>query len=178
MRKRFLLLIVVFVSSVVFTGCGKNEPIYGVGMYPPQQYPYSPYGPNGGNAPYPNTYPPGYSGPYSPGQYPPGYGTPFNPGMPTGFPQSYYPYLPMHPYLQNSGVWGQWMNTCQNYGLNPYDFQTFWYEFCPYACDPGVQQFYSEYYYPWYDGYLPSSSSQNFWQHYEGFPSYCGDYCY
>lgn len=80
--------------------------------------------------------------PSQPIQPPPGGGNGgggFNPQMPQGYPNAYYPFLPIDNYCRDNPTyanqwdvqWNQWTNYSNYYGYSQYDFNRFWFEYCP-----------------------------------------------
>jgi len=121
------LILGIAVLTFVLVGCGKNDPVTPYGGYvPPAQ------------APAPPNYAPG--GSYSPNQFFPQQpmGN-FQPQMPMGMPQQYYPFLPIDNYMRRDprlqqqwqGMWQQWQGYAQQRRISPYDFSTFWFDYCP-----------------------------------------------
>lgn len=155
-----LLAVVLFLAA-----CGKNGPYDGYGYGPYTQAPG-----------YPGTYPYGYGGNN-------GYGG-FNPQLPSGYPSSYTPFLPVDYYMRNHptyaaywpSFWNQWTRDCRTMGYSPYNFSYFWYSYVPryWAAGP-YQQFYSYFNSTFYYWMAPgaqfatSLSPQQFWSGYSGY---------
>jgi len=135
---------------LLVSACGKNAPIY--------------------QAPAPYVVNPG--------------GTGFQPQLPAGYPNTYTPFLPVDYYMRNhpqlSGqwpvLWNQWQNYSQWVGVSPYNFQVFWFEFCPQQWNSG--QFYNLYsyldqsFYHWVQPttqFSPQMSPETFWSPYQGY---------
>jgi len=151
--------------ALALTACGKNDGIYQGG------YGYM------GQAPAPYGYAPA-----------PQYGNGFNPQMPAGYPSQYTPFVPIHNYMQGSPstqqYWGQHWNGWQNYaqynGYNQYDFNRFWYDYCPQQWQGtqwnNVYNYYNTNYYSWMTPqtqFAPQMNPNYFWQNYTGYDNYC-----
>jgi len=165
----------------VFAGCGKNEPIMPIGSVPyqappPAYYPQNPY-------------------PQGPGYQQPPY---FQPQIPQNQPPAYYPFVPVDNYFrqnpQTQPFWGPMWNRWQSYsgqrGTNPYDFNKFWYDFCP---QDWGQRGYGDLYRQFDDSFYWWATPQTqwdvnvdvnvFWAPYDGysygeFDDGCWDGCY
>ena len=180
---RYSLLLAL--ALLVVVGCGKNDafvPLSPLGYAPPP-------------AQFPN--PGGYPGGYPGGGYSGGY---FTPQMPGGYPNQYYPFLPVHNYFQSNpqlqnywgGFWNQWQNYANYHQYNQYDFNRFWFEYCPQAWGQGsyanLYGYFNQNVYHWatpQTQFNPSADPNYFWQHYDGYSysnldsyGYCYDYCY
>jgi len=134
----------LLVFLLLFAACGKNDAVRNVGTGGPYA-PQAPYNPN-----YPQ-------GPQNP-QYPP-----FNPQLPPGMPPQYTPWLPVDNYFRQQPpqvtnvyinvILPQWQQYANYYGYNQYDFNTFWYDYCPQYVipygymDAGTYSYYDSYYY-------------------------------
>jgi len=136
------LLILVLVAAFT-ASCGKNErintlPPAGPMMAPPPQ---------------------NYNGGYTPGG--------FQPAIPQGYGPQYYPFLPVDNYMrgQNPGYWNQYMNGyfthCQQNQINPYNFNYFWYSYCP-SQWYGTQMW-TDIYVPFNSNVYYYSNSQYYW---------------
>lgn len=181
----FLLVFALMVSA-----CGKNEAIRSVPLQPLPQAPPPPgYAPGGT---------PGYGYPGYPGGTPaPQYPNPyFQPQIPQGYGQGYYPFLPVDNYMRQNPYrqqywtqfWGQWQQYAYYNNYQQYDFNRFWFEYCPQQW--GGTEWASMY--NWYDSnvygwatpntyYAPKADPGYFWQNYNGFSYYPLDqqgYCY
>jgi hypothetical protein len=150
---------------LIFAACGKNDAVRSVGNsgpYPQGPYPQAPYNPG---------YPPNGGGGYPP----------FNPQMPPGMPPQYTPFLPIDNYFRSQPqitnvyvniIWPQWQQYANYYGYNPYDFNTFWYDYCPTTgyIDNSVYQYYDNNYYWWANqgqGYCDyGCDPEYFWSYY------------
>lgn len=167
---RFASVLAVLAGIVVLAGCN-NEPIRQVNVAPnPIQYP---------------SYP---------GQPPT-----FQPQLPQWQQQPQFtPFVPIDCYMnQNPALyqywqtmWYGWQNYAVSYNINPYDFTTFWYDYCPQQWQgTEYQEIYTyldTYFYSWMSpqtqfspyGYDPTQ----FWGGYQAFPMQpwggCSGYCY
>lgn len=181
-------------------GCGKNEAVRPIPLSPPPvsnpptQAPppggggYNPGYYPGGNGGYNPGYFPGGPGGYNPG-YPPGFRPPgmlppFRPELPPGMPPQYYPFLPVDNYFRCQPqmapywdqVWTQWEGYAADTGCSPYDFNTFWFEYCPQIWSgssmENVYQSIDVNFYGWVDPYSTQFSSYAdpgyFWDNYDG----------
>jgi len=195
-------------AMLALSACGKNSPVVNGGYYPvaPAPYgnnpyyqypngnggsgytgyngmPYSGYN-NGGGYPYGN-----YSGPYNSPygyQFPNSGGSPyyFYPQIPSGYPQSYYPFAPVDNYFRNNPnygphywntMWNGWKQQATRWGVSPYDFNTFWNDYCPKVWKSGQEyQVYIHldrtfYYWSQPGVEIPQQSNpQLFWSNYIG----------
>jgi len=180
--------IVLFALVVLaLSACGKNTGLVA--------------GPYLGQAPAPYGYAPApqYGNPYGGGA---GYGN-FYPQqqMPSGYSNQYYPFMPIHNYMQSnpqlqnywSGYWGGWQNYANRNGYNQYDFNRFWYDYCPQQWGNSNEwanfyNYYDQNFYYWMTPstqFSPSASPSYFWQNYSGYSyqplnnyGYCYEYCY
>ena len=180
-------MILMLSFCLLFSACGKNEPIAnnGTGTGSPYYYPQAPVPPNGGYYPPPGGYPPGGNG----GGY-------FNPQMPQGMPNQYTPWLPIDNYFRYRqqpqawvNIWMNWQYYAQYRGYNQYDFSGFWFDYCPNQLSgtqfqPVYNYFDTNVYY-WidYNTQFQCDDPSYFWQNYQGMPysnvdSYCGGGCY
>lgn len=187
--------------ALVVLACGKNEGIRAVGAAPgPVPYTQAPpppgYQPGG-------YYPPSPQYPSSPQNPTPGYGYQppyFQPQMPQGMPPGYYPFLPIDNYMRRNpytqqywqGYWGQWQQYAQNHRYNQYDFNRFWFEFCPqqwsYTDYAELYNYYDANVYFWVTPqtqFSPQADPGYFWEYYQGLSyqpldnyGYCNAYCY
>jgi len=183
---------------LVFVACGKNDGIRGVGAQPyPPPVVQAPPPPGGGYAPPP----PGYMPPPMP-QYPnPNYQPPayWVPTLPPGrTTPRYTPFLPIDNYMRRTpqrhqrwiDFWAGWQGYSRHRGYDEYDFNHFWFEYCPEQWE-GTD--YAHVYnqldasvYFWVDMYTPiapTAEPNHFWQYYSGMPygdldSYCQYGCY
>lgn len=155
---------------LALAACGKNEALfpiaqqpYGAPIYQAPGYPSNPgYG-----------YPPGYG---NNGYYPGG----FAPQMPSGYPSAYTPFLPVDYYMRNHPqlapqwpqMWNQWRTYADHYGYNPYDFNRFWFDYCPSSMNQQIYVYIDQTFYSWanYDTVFPTNMNpQFFWMHYQGY---------
>jgi hypothetical protein len=193
MIKRFLITL-MGALALSLVGCGKNELIYPIAPQPYQPITQAPppgYGYPGSG--YPGYGTPGY--PYgTPGYGTPGYGSPgypyggypggFQPSMPGGYPSAYTPFLPIDNFMRQNpqtagywpGFWNQWRQHCQYQGCNPYDFNKFWFDYCPQYWNHGAYlQLYvylDQNFYFWMSPntrFSQQLNPQNFWNYYQGY---------
>ena len=195
-----LLCHLVFISVVLF-GCGKNDfvPVGSVPVapYPPQYQvplppgqapgqvppigPYNPTFPSSPYSPYP-TYPGGGYYPTQPSGYVPGQN--FWPQVPTGMPVQYQPFLPIDNYFRRSPqmfsywqkLWSSWVTYSNVWGINPMNFNRFWFDFCPQqwqgtSYGDGFYQWFDQNFYYWMqpNTQVSVSVNGNFWQNYQGY---------
>jgi len=165
MKKLGFSLLALF---VIFTACGKNDPVRTVGGNP--------------------RIPPPQQGPGLP---------PFQPTMPPGYPPQYTPFLPVDNYMRMNPVrhqywiqiWHEWRVYAVVNQCDVYDFPRFWYDFCQermYGDMAPVYQYFDQNFYPWMSPdtqFYPDLEPNTFWSGYEGYPNYpdwdgCGDWCY
>ena len=116
--KRLLLVVALLIVS-----CGKNDGVRptGPGFIPPV-------------APPPQFVPTGGAG----GGGFPGTGG-YQPQMPQGYPNRYYPFLPVDNYFRQNQqlqlywqqLWSRWQMYAQQRQIEIYNFYRFWYEYCP-----------------------------------------------
>ncbi len=133
---------------------------------------------------YPVSQAPGYPGQYPtyPGQQPPT----FNPVLPQGQQPQYTPFVPIDCYMNQNPqlyqywqtMWSDWQNYSYYYGIDQYDFSTFWFDYCPQQWQgTQYQEIYTyldTYFYSWTTpqtqfspyGYDPGQ----FWGGYQQFP--------
>ena len=187
--------ILVLVALSILVACGKNDGVNGGGYQPVPvppagggPIPQAPPPPGGGYYP-----PPGYGGGYSggyPGGYPggsPGYGPSsyFYPQMPTGYPSRYTPFVPIDNYMRRypttqhywNNIWNGWVDYSYQYGYDTYDFNTFWFDYCPQGMNgtpfqPIYNNFDSQVYF-WADYNTQYSNNMTvdfFWQNYDWMP--------
>lgn len=189
--------------AILIVSCGKNEPVVSPAPFvpAPTQAPPPSTVPNNQNGPFPNgtypngTYPNGQSGT---GYFPGNGGAGFNPNLPSGYPNQYYPFLPVDNYFRNqpgmSGYWNQfwsgWVNHCQRNQIPVYDFQQFWFQYCPQQWAgtqySQVYQYFSSNVYQWVQPgmqFQPNIPPQQFWNQWQGyqFPAVhvcVNGYCY
>lgn len=179
------------VLFVGFIGCGKNEAVRGVptGGYPPvgqggPYYPQAPVPPNGGYQ-----LPPNYAPPTSgPNPY-------FYPQMPQGMPNQYTPWLPIDNYFRRYpqttniyiNIMVDWNQYANYYGHNQYDFNRFWFDFCPtyYPQYQQVWNYFDQNVYWWtdYNTSYQCEDPYSFWSYYQGLPydyvdTSCGGWCF
>lgn len=129
---------VLFFWVLFLMGCGKNEAVRPIPITPPPPAnpPTQAPPPMGGPGGY---FPGGYNPGYPPGFQPPGMMPPFRPQMPPGMPSQYYPFLPVDNYFRGqpqtmpywNQVWRGWQGYAQDVGRSQFDFNTFWYDYCP-----------------------------------------------
>lgn len=169
-KSRWTRLFVVASMLAIVAGCN-NEPVRQVGVAPnPQQFPQFP------------------------GQPPQ-----FQPQLPQWQQQPQFtPFVPIDCYMnQNPALyqywqtmWVDWQSYAYYYGVNEYDFNTFWFDYTPQVWQgTEYQQIYSyldTYFYYWTTpqtqfsptGYDP----YQFWGGYQSFPMEpwggCTDFCY
>ncbi len=199
MSKGSYILLALFVLALA--ACGKNEALFPIAQQPYGQSPYgqspygqSPYGQPYGQSPYGPMYQaPGYGAPGYPSNYTPGYGYlpgygnngyypgGFAPQMPSGYPSAYTPFLPVDYYMRNNPqlapqwpqIWNQWRNYANNYGYNPYDFNRFWFDYCPRSnMSPQIYIYLDQTFYPWVNTntvFPANLNPQYFWIHYQGY---------
>lgn len=176
-------------SGYPSTGYPSGYPYSGYpGGYPSTGYPSTGYPTSG----YPTSgYPGGYAGGY------PSAGTPtyFLPQqtMPQGYPAQAYPFLPIYNYFQQSpnmqaywnGFWAGWAAYAQQQGMSPYNFNAFWYNYCPQQWGGSNQGqslygYFNQNFYYWATPQMQWSSSVNpstFWQNCNYFPYPTSGYC-
>lgn len=108
----------------------------------------------------------------------------FRPQMPAQYPPQYYLFTPIFVYMQQPSqqyyfqpMWNDWLYYANYVGCQPYDFNVFWYDYCP-------QAFYNTSYWSMYQGMdqsfyawmypgaqLPQSCDPSyFWGSYSGYP--------
>lgn len=160
-RKIYLAVLVALLA-----GCARDEKFTAVGTPPPVV-----------TAPPPTTPtppPPATGG---------GNGPTFNPSLPPGQTQQYVVFLPIDYFFRQYGyqaywqqIWNQWQQVAYYYGTHAYDFNTFWFEYCPqvwYGTDMwNVYQYMDQSFYGWAQPQVPiqsTSSASVFWQYYYGY---------
>lgn len=187
-------LLPFWIALALTISCGKNEGVRSIPpappppSNPPKQAPPPSQNPGGYN---PGGYGPGFPGGYHPGgqggMYPPGgypSGPVFQPHMPPGMPPQYYPFLPIDHYMRRepqripywNQVWAGWQNYSQYVGRDEFDFNTFWYEYCPQIWSgTSMAEVYNTIdinFYEWVDPYSTSFSAyadpSYFWFYYDG----------
>jgi hypothetical protein len=152
---------------------------------------------NTGYVPYSYNYAPLPPGGYLP-QAPPGSPI-FQPQMPPGYPPQYYPFLPVDNYFRGqpqimpywTQTWNNWVGTAQTYGINPYDFTTFWYNYLPQVWSGGalgnLYNYLNSSVYSWMSPQTVFQTTVSvdyyllFWNNYSGFGynmNSCGCYLY
>lgn len=157
--KTIFLVAMAFVAVTTLTGCD-DEPTRAVGNSAPR--------PGG----YPNV------PPNSPV---------FNPQMPVQQPTQFYPFMPIEGFMSQNpqlyyywqSMWQQWQYTAYYWGTSEYDFQTFWYDYCPQVWQ-GTQynqiyQYLDSYFYWWNSPQqqLPQqANAYDFWYQYQNYPYY------
>ncbi len=175
---------ILIISMLFFAACGKNEAVRPVGnytpTYPQQTVPQAPPPMVGGGQGYPTN-----GNPY------------FVPNMPAQMPNQFYPWLPMYQYFQQQpqtvniwiNVWAGWQGYAQQRGYNRYDFNRFWFDYCPEYFPQQyypVYQYFDQNVYYWMNQntYLdPSCDASYFWANYSYMSyqpayDYCDSYCY
>lgn len=189
--------VIYLLLPLAIVACGKNDGVRAL-PYGPAPAPGSPYfmpqapAPGGGFAPAPQF-------PNGGGYYGGGYNPYFYPQQPTGYGQQYYPFLPIHnymmqnPYRQNywQQHWNGWQQYAGQHGYNQYDFNRFWFDYCPqqwsYTEWAPMYNYYDQNFYFWatpQTQYAPTADPGYFWQNYNGYSYqpldnyYCYDYCY
>jgi hypothetical protein len=192
----YRLLWIVFV--IVLAACGKNQAVAPFAPVPPSAgapYPGQPMYPNGGGV-YPNggAYPGGYYTPYgAPYTYPGSSNyvpSPYyNPGLPGGYPSAYTPFMPLDYFMRSNPThapywqqhWNGWQQWAGYNGISPYDFNTFWFHYCPQVWQGTeywdlYRYFDTNFYYWWNPGnvYGPWDPGAT-WVNYSGY-SYYGLY--
>jgi hypothetical protein len=148
------------VGALLLLGGCNNEPIRPVGVAPgPQQVPQ-----------FPGQQPPLFQPQFPPWQQQPQ----FTPFLPIDCYMNQHPVL--YQYWQT--MWLDWQNYAYHYGYSEFDFNTFWYEYCPQVwLGTEYQEIYwylDRYFYYWVSpqtrwsplGYDPGT----FWGAYQNFP--------
>jgi hypothetical protein len=115
--------------------------------------------------------------------------------MPNGMPPQYTPWLPVDNYFRQNpttvniwvNIWNNWQVYAPQHGYQQYDFNRFWFEYCPnnYPQYMDVWNYFDTNVYWWVQ---PNSQFQcedptYFWQYYQGMPysgvdDYCGGGCF
>lgn len=150
--------------AAILIGCARDESF--------TQIPSVPYQPIT-QAPPPTAYPPTTTPT----------GPTFQPSLPPGYTWSYTPFLPVDYYMRQPGyqnywaqVWAYWQQYATQRGTNQYDFNTFWFTFCPQIWQ-GTQmwsmyQYINTNYYYWVQPTTQFTTNLNptyFWQYYYGY---------
>lgn len=148
----------------------------GMGGYPSQPFP-GPVPPGGYGGGYGGGSGGGY-GPYSPSPY-------MVPTLPPGQPQRYTPFVPIDNYMRRrpetyqywTNFWGDWQQYAGRNNYDPYDFNRFWFDYCPNRWEggnfAGMYNHFDANVYFWVDmetTFSTTSSADYFWFNYNGMP--------
>ncbi|MBY0371630.1 hypothetical protein K2X33_13170 [bacterium] len=133
---------------------------------------------------------PVYQAPYPYSTNPGGYG--FQPQLPSGYPASYTPFLPLDYFMRNQPqlavqwpvIWNQWQVYAVRVGVSPYNFPVFWLQYIPMQWGTGpmgnVYSYMNQNFYYWVQPtttFSPMMTPATFWAPYQGF-GYSTTYTY